>query len=309
MWINPLISAEPFAARSLLQFPVAAMRNPDRKGRSGKGSSSKESLKRLPFWLSRRAMWVLYSMIATFVIAQIIVNVFVASSKKSSTTAGNKVKDSPDKPVERIRGQEDKRWISLHNEYAQESRNAHSIDVVFFGDSITQHMLNSQAWEEITKMHKVLNFGVGGDRTQHLLWRMDNGELEFKQDYSYYMSAVALLAPPKAVVIMIGTNNLGVDRPAEIAEGAFKAVDRVRQKYPTTIILLVAIPPRSKFAENPIRRDRQLYNEILEQRAAELVAHAFVFSVPLSFMVSDKRPLLKLCSCSCYFLLTTGQQR
>lgn len=202
-------------------------------------------------------MWVLYSMIATFVIAQIIVNVFVASSKKSSTTAGNKVKDSPDKPVERIRGQEDKRWISLHNEYAQESRNAHSIDVVFFGDSITQHMLNSQAWEEITKMHKVLNFGVGGDRTQHLLWRMDNGELEFKQ-------------APKAVVIMIGTNNLGVDRPAEIAEGAFKAVDRVRQKYPTTIILLVAIPPRSKFAENPIRRDRQLYNEILEQRAAEL---------------------------------------
>jgi len=199
---------------------------PNRKGRSGKGSSSKESLKRLPFWLSRRAMWVLYSMIATFVIAQIIVNVFVASSKKSSTTAGNKVKDSPDKPVERIRGQEDKRWISLHNEYAQESRNAHSIDVVFFGDSITQHMLNSQAWEEITKMHKVLNFGVGGDRTQHLLWRMDNGELEFKQ-------------APKAVVIMIGTNNLGVDRPAEIAEGAFKAVDRVRQKYPTTIILLV----------------------------------------------------------------------
>jgi len=199
----------------------------------------------------------LYTVLATFVIAQIIVNVFVTSSKKSFTKGRDKIKDSPDEPLERIRGQEDKRWISLHHEYTQESRNADNIDVVFFGDSITQHMLNSRAWEELTKMYKVLNFGVGGDRTQHLLWRMDNGELGFKR-------------APKAVVIMIGTNNLGVDRPVEITEGTFKAVDRVRHKYPATIILLVAIPPRSKFAENPIRRDRQAYNELLEQRAAGL---------------------------------------
>jgi len=124
--------------------------------------------------------------------------------------------------------------------------------VVFFGDSITLGFYNSPAWELILKKYNALNFGVGGDRTQHLLWRLDHGELDFKQD-------------PRCVVVMIGTNNLDSNSPKEIASGVLQAVERFLARFPKAKVLVVGIPPRSKLPSNPIRLKRDELNQILKE--------------------------------------------
>src|SRR5436190_19976020 len=88
-----------------------------------------------------------------------------------------------------------------------------NVDVLFLGDSITDawggegHGKGGGAsiFEKEFVPLKAANFGIGGDRTQHVLWRLQNGELEGIQ--------------PKVVMLMIGTNNLGSNTPEEIADG------------------------------------------------------------------------------------------
>jgi lysophospholipase L1-like esterase len=109
-----------------------------------------------------------------------------------------------------------------------------NIDVVFFGDSITDGWRNKNGiavWKERFEPLKAANFGIGGDRTQHVLWRMQNGELEGYK--------------PKAMVLMIGTNNLRDNSAAEIADGIKAIVAEVQKKQPQTKILLLGIFPRS----------------------------------------------------------------
>jgi beta-glucosidase len=109
-------------------------------------------------------------------------------------------------------------------------------DIIFIGDSITQQWENSgrNVWEKYYGSRKALNFGVSGDRTQHALWRFENGQLDGLK--------------PKAAVVMIGTNNSNRDdnSAADILEGVQAVVAGLRQRLPDTRILLVAIFPRSR---------------------------------------------------------------
>ena len=104
--------------------------------------------------------------------------------------------------------------------------------VVFLGDSITAGWAGAgkEVWAKSFGQWTPANFGIGGDRTQHVLWRIENGELEGIK--------------PKAAVIMIGTNNTGGDSAEDIAKGVTKIVETVRQKLPSTKILLLAVFPR-----------------------------------------------------------------
>ena len=72
-----------------------------------------------------------------------------------------------------------------------------NVDLIFIGDSITQGWENSgkAAWSEAYGKRNAVNLGISGDRTQHVLWRLDNGNIEGIK--------------PKLAVIMIGTNNSG----------------------------------------------------------------------------------------------------
>ena len=109
-------------------------------------------------------------------------------------------------------------------------------EVIFIGDSITQGWEGEgkEAWAKYYAHRHAVNLGIGGDRTQHVLWRLDHGNLDGLK--------------PKAVVLMIGTNNSnGEDNtPAQIAEGVTAIVKRLREKLPDTKILLLAIFPRSE---------------------------------------------------------------
>src|SRR5512136_2505466 len=85
---------------------------------------------------------------------------------------------------------------------------------------------------------KAANFGIGGDTTQGVLYRLQHGE---GQGFS-----------PKAVMLMIGTNNTGRNTEAEIAEGIGAVVLELRKDFPKAKILLLGVFPRST-ASDPVR--------------------------------------------------------
>src|SRR3954467_3273589 len=113
-------------------------------------------------------------------------------------------------------------------------------DVVLIGDSITQGWEGNppnggkNVWEKYYGKRNCLNFGVGGDRTQHVLWRFENGQLDGLK--------------PKGAVLMIGTNNSNKDdnSEADILEGVTAIVKQIRTRLPETKLLVFGIFPRGK---------------------------------------------------------------
>jgi lysophospholipase L1-like esterase len=117
------------------------------------------------------------------------------------------------------------------------------IDVVFYGDSITDgwNGAGKAVWKDKFAPLKAVDFGIGGDRTQHLIWRMQNGELDGYK--------------AKAMVLMIGTNNLGSNTNEEIADGIKAVVEEFQKKQPQAKVLLLGIFPRGEKATDK-NRDR-----------------------------------------------------
>ncbi|KQS02215.1 hypothetical protein ASG11_15695 [Sphingomonas sp. Leaf357] len=118
-------------------------------------------------------------------------------------------------------------------------------DVVFVGDSITDWWRNDpqrEIFEDYFGRFRPYNIGIAGDETQHVLWRIDHGELDG--------------LTPKLVVLMIGTNNLAnANRmgPAETADGVAAVVEAIRRKLPGARILLLGIFPRGNRSDDPLR--------------------------------------------------------
>ncbi|XP_066575421.1 platelet-activating factor acetylhydrolase IB subunit gamma isoform X3 [Amia ocellicauda] len=73
--------------------------------------------------------------------------------------------------------QGDDRWMSLHNRFVSDSKDKEP-EVLFVGDSLIQLMHQFEVWRELFSPLHALNFGIGGDATQHVLWRLSNGELD-----------------------------------------------------------------------------------------------------------------------------------
>lgn len=133
-------------------------------------------------------------------------------------------------------------------------------ELVFLGDSITDFWTSKgrEAWARFFGDYKALNLGVSGDCTEHLLWRLDNGQLDNYQ--------------PKLFVLMIGTNNTGhrklSDESAQDTVDGIKAVlDRLEIKTPETPVLLLAIFPRGKEPTNQARVRNEAINAELPKLA------------------------------------------
>ncbi len=129
-------------------------------------------------------------------------------------------------------------WRAQHAEILElaETRPA---DVVFLGDSITQSWggRGRRVGARGAAALDVGNYGISGDRTQHILWRIDQGE--FQRGRS------------KVVVLLIGTNNIGHDSPAEIAAGVREILARLRRALPQGEVLLLGILPRGASSAAP----------------------------------------------------------
>jgi lysophospholipase L1-like esterase len=136
-------------------------------------------------------------------------------------------------------------------------------DIVFLGDSITDAWRHPRGENETGKqggkevfdkyygaMHP-LNLGIGGDRTQHVIWRLDNGEVDG--------------ISPKVVVLMIGTNNLGTNTNEQIITADTKIVQILHEKLPHTKVLLLGVFPRSVKADGQYRGNIKAINEGLSK--------------------------------------------
>lgn len=154
----------------------------------------------------------------------------------------------------------DQWWQDRHAAAVERAKEG-KVDMLFIGDSITQGWEGEgkDVWAKQYAPRNAMNIGFSGDRTQHVLWRLDNGEIAFGDGHQ-----------PKLAVIMIGTNNSnGNDNTAdEIAQGIEAIVASLRSKLPETKILLLAIFPRgeAKPSDNP-QRDK---NAAASARAAKL---------------------------------------
>jgi beta-glucosidase len=149
----------------------------------------------------------------------------------------------------------DESWVrrqELLNQRAAEA--GEKAQIIFIGDSITQGWEGAgrEVWAKYYAPRNAVNLGIGGDRTQHVLWRLENGNLKGLK--------------PKAAVVMIGTNNSnGEDNTVEqIAAGVTAIVKRLRHSLPDTKVVLIGIFPRS---ENPTpqRGKLLLVNQILQK--------------------------------------------
>ena len=153
----------------------------------------------------------------------------------------------------------DKWWKERHESFNQRvAEVGEKAEVIFIGDSITQGWegAGKQVWDKHYAERNAINLGIGGDRTQHVLWRLENGNLEGLK--------------PKAAVVMIGTNNSnGEDNtPGQIADGVTAIVRKLRERLPGTKILLLAIFPRGENFNNQRGKILQV-NQVLQKLADE----------------------------------------
>ncbi len=145
----------------------------------------------------------------------------------------------------------------FHQRFLQRAQEG-DIDILFIGDSITQYWEDPKRGKSVwDREYAPLNaacFGINGDRTQHILWRLQNGELE----------GIA----PQVVVLMAGTNNLTPrNTTREIEEGLTQIIDLIRVKLPDSKLLLLAILPRNE--PDSARRLQSIeINKYLEEFAA-----------------------------------------
>ena len=129
-------------------------------------------------------------------------------------------------------GAESAAWLERHEHFVARARQG-GIDVLFLGDSITDlfPVRGRHTWERrILPLGRVANFGISGDRTHHLLWRVRNGELDG--------------SGARVVVLLIGTNDLAFETPAGIARGIVAIVETIRAKLPRAAVVLNAVLPR-----------------------------------------------------------------
>lgn len=154
------------------------------------------------------------------------VAVFAAPLAEPRVAIGNQVRGDASVPVP----QATSRFQELHAAYLARGK-AGPIGVLFLGDSITYGWNKvPEVWENYYGMYQPANFGVGADRTQHLLWRIEYGELDG--------------LAPKLVVLLIGTNNTAVNTAEEIFIAEKKIVGLIQAKLPRAKVLVLAIFPR-----------------------------------------------------------------
>jgi lysophospholipase L1-like esterase len=143
-----------------------------------------------------------------------------------------------------------KGFLERHESFVQRVKQGNA-DLLLIGDSITHGWEKSGAavWDKYYAPRNAVNLGIGGDRTQHVLWRFLNGEIDG--------------ISPKVAVIMIGTNNSRDNTSEEIAAGVTAIVQMLRKELPMTKILLLAIFPRGADVNDELRIKNEAANAII----------------------------------------------
>jgi len=123
------------------------------------------------------------------------------------------------------------RFIALHEKFLKR-RGLGPIGILFLGDSITQgwNLGGNAIWSDYYSRFDAANFGIAGDNTQGVLWRIENGELDGIN--------------PKVVVLLLGINNILAGYPTnDVMKGIEKVVQQIHGKLPHSKLLILGIFP------------------------------------------------------------------
>ena len=130
-------------------------------------------------------------------------------------------------------------WYEEHEKFVAIATRSLS-SVLLVGDSMVKGLARyHRVWSKYFEPLRALNFGVGGDRTQHVLWRIENGEIPLNLQVAF---------------VHCGTNNLDRDNPTEIRDGIASIVYTIQEKKPNANIIVSGLLPRDQ--EISSRRDK-----------------------------------------------------
>ncbi|HEX6994704.1 MAG TPA: GDSL-type esterase/lipase family protein [Gammaproteobacteria bacterium] len=175
--------------------------------------------------------------------------------------------------------------VRAHADLVEKARTGR-IDLYFIGDSITRRWGATDRpdllahWTRSFRGWNAANFGWGGDTTQNILWRIENGELEG--------------ASPKVIVLLAGTNNVGnalasgrEPDAADVARGIEAIVRALQKRAPDATIVLMALFPRNDYAgANAVIAD-------INRRIATLADGERVRFLDINDRLSDRRGRLR----------------
>ena len=147
----------------------------------------------------------------------------------------------------------DEKWWRERNSKKVAQAKVGGVDLVFIGDSITQgwEQNGKNVWDQYYAARNPINLGFGGDRTEHVIFRLQDGNNLAKNE-------------PKVAVVMIGTNNTGhsMQDSAEVAGGVERILELLKEKTPATKVLLLGVFPRGREALD----EKRLNNIAINQR-------------------------------------------
>ncbi len=189
----------------------------------------------------------------------------------AATAVGQEKKENDaTKPVPRT----DTGWVERNAAFNAKIKEANP-ELLFIGDSITHAWENGgkEVWNKYYASRKAFNLGIGGDRTQHVLFRLENGNIDGIH--------------PKLAVVMIGTNNSNQDdnTAEEIAEGISAIVKQLRVKLPKTKVLVLGVFPRGE-TPTPQREKIAKVNRLIAKLADGKTV--YVLDIGIHFLQADK---------------------
>ena len=187
----------------------------------------------------RRTRWMAFAAVAALVLSTISIPALAQVAQQAELHSA----------VEPTPRASDQWWMDRHEKMNARVKEG-NVELLMIGDSITHGWEGSgkEIWDKYYAPRNAVNLGIGGDRTQHVMWRLKNGNIDG--------------ISPKAAVLMIGTNNSNDNTPQEIADGIEAVVKILRTDLPETKVLILAIFPRGANNDDRLRKVNMKANEI-----------------------------------------------
>lgn len=141
-------------------------------------------------------------------------------------------------------------WYRAHADDVEQAAKGEAT-VVFAGDSITQGWQWAPSWQGAFAPYNPLNLGIGGDKTENLLWRLQN-------------SATGQL-DPKVAVLLIGVNNFGHsdDSAEDVYAGVRANIQQLKSSFPNAKLLTLSIFPYEEHPGTPNRKRLEKANKLI----------------------------------------------
>jgi lysophospholipase L1-like esterase len=196
-------------------------------------------------WTGRRGVPAVRERIAVLFLSLLLCAGAAPSNAQAPLRCGPFTQTDLPPPTARQNGHARTRFEQINNEVKTRPHR-----ILFFGDSITEGF-DEGVWREHMAPRGVLNAGIGGDRTDHLRWRLEHGNLDGP--------------PPQGIVLLIGTNDLGTGSRVDVAaEGVRANLLKLRQRVPGAAILLLGLWPREDVPRIVERHEIAAINRMIE---------------------------------------------